>query len=30
MGFGYRKSFKIAPGLRLNVSSKSLGVSAGD
>ena len=29
MGFGFRKSFKIAPGVRLNVSSKSVGISAG-
>ncbi|EKN69302.1 hypothetical protein BABA_10581 [Neobacillus bataviensis LMG 21833] len=29
MGFGFRKSFKIAPGVRLNVGSKSVGVSAG-
>jgi len=30
MGWGYRKSFKIAPGFRLNVSSKSgLGLSGG-
>ncbi|MGG5253600.1 DUF4236 domain-containing protein [Neobacillus sp. SM06] len=29
MGFGFRKSFKIAPGVRLNVGSKSIGVSAG-
>ena len=29
MGFRFRKSFKIAPGVRLNVSSKSVGVSAG-
>jgi hypothetical protein len=29
MGFGFRKSFKIAPGVRLKVSSKSVGVSAG-
>lgn len=29
MGFGFRKSFKIAPGVRLNLSNKSVGVSAG-
>lgn len=29
MGFRVRKSIKIAPGVRLNVSSKSIGVSAG-
>lgn len=29
MGFRARKSIKIAPGVRLNVSSKSIGVSAG-
>jgi len=29
MGFGFRKSFKIAPGIRLNVGSKSVGLSAG-
>jgi hypothetical protein len=29
MGLGFRKSFKVAPGVRLNVSSKGLGVSAG-
>jgi len=29
MGFGFRKSFKIAPGVRLNVCSKSVGISAG-
>ncbi|MED4225739.1 DUF4236 domain-containing protein [Neobacillus cucumis] len=29
MGFGFRKSFKIAPGVRLNVGSKSVGISAG-
>lgn len=29
MGFGFRKSFKIAPGVRFNVSSKSVGISAG-
>jgi len=29
MGFGFRKSFKIAPGVRVNVGSKSIGVSAG-
>lgn len=29
MGFKVRKSIKIAPGVRLNVSSKNLGLSAG-
>lgn len=29
MGFGFRKSFKIAPGVRFNVSHRSVGVSAG-
>ncbi|MFT8320494.1 MAG: DUF4236 domain-containing protein [Bacillus sp. (in: firmicutes)] len=29
MGIGFRKSFKIAPGVRLNVGSKSVGMSAG-
>jgi hypothetical protein len=29
MGFGFRKSFKIAPGVRLNVSSRSVGASVG-
>jgi len=29
MGFRVRKSIKIAPGVRLNVSSKSVGLSAG-
>ncbi|WP_374974650.1 DUF4236 domain-containing protein [Microbacterium trichothecenolyticum] len=29
MGFKVRKSIKIAPGVRLNVSSKSIGMSAG-
>jgi hypothetical protein len=29
MGFGFRKSFKIAPGVRMNVSSRGIGVSAG-
>lgn len=29
MGFRFRKSFKIAPGLRLNLSKSGLGVSAG-
>ena len=29
MGFKVRKSIKIAPGVRLNVSSKNIGVSAG-
>lgn len=29
MGFRARRSFKVAPGVRLNVSAKSIGVSAG-
>lgn len=29
MGFGFRKSFKIAPGVRLNVSHRSVGASVG-
>ncbi len=29
MGFRMRKSIRIAPGIRLNVSAKSLGISAG-
>ena len=29
MGFKVRKSIKIAPGVRLNVSNKNLGISAG-
>jgi hypothetical protein len=29
MGFRVRKSIKIAPGVRLNISSKSVGLSAG-
>jgi hypothetical protein len=29
MGFGFRKSFKVAPGVRLNVGTKSAGVSFG-
>ena len=29
MGLGFRKSFKIAPGVRFNVSGKGVGVSAG-
>jgi hypothetical protein len=29
MGFGFRKSFKIAPGVRLNVSSRGVGASVG-
>lgn len=29
MGFGFRKSIKIAPGVRLNVGKKSVGLSAG-
>ncbi|HDR8435432.1 DUF4236 domain-containing protein [Bacillus thuringiensis] len=29
MGFGFRKSFKIAPGVRVNVGKRGIGVSAG-
>lgn len=29
MGLRYRKSFKVAPGVRINVSNKSVGVSVG-
>lgn len=29
MGFRFRKSIKIAPGVRLNVGTKSVGISAG-
>ncbi|MFJ7730159.1 DUF4236 domain-containing protein [Neobacillus sp. NPDC097160] len=29
MGFGFRKSFKVAPGVRLNVSSRGVGASVG-
>jgi len=29
VGWSYRKSKKIAPGLRLNISRRSLGLSAG-
>lgn len=29
MGFGFRKSFKIAPGVRVNVGKNSVGISAG-
>ncbi|RTE08643.1 DUF4236 domain-containing protein [Paenibacillus whitsoniae] len=29
MGFGFRKSIKIAPGVRFNVGSKSMGLSFG-
>lgn len=29
VSFGFRKSVKIAPGLRLNLSKRSVGVSAG-
>lgn len=29
MGFSYRKSIKIAPGLKMNVGRKSVGLSAG-
>jgi hypothetical protein len=29
MPFGFRKSFKLAPGVRLNVSKRSIGLGAG-
>lgn len=29
MGFRFRKSFKVAPGVRLNVSKRGAGVSGG-
>jgi hypothetical protein len=29
MSLGFRKSFKLAPGLRLNLSRRSAGVSVG-
>lgn len=29
MGFSFRKSFKIAPGLKLNLSKKGVGFSLG-
>lgn len=29
MGFRFRKSFKIAPGIKLNVGKKGIGISAG-
>ena len=29
MGLRFRKSVKIAPGVRLNIGKKSVGVSAG-
>ncbi|WP_415482592.1 DUF4236 domain-containing protein [Bacillus velezensis] len=29
MGFKFRKSVKIAPGVKLNINSKSVGISAG-
>lgn len=29
MGFRYRRSFRMAPGVRLNVSKSGLGFSAG-
>jgi hypothetical protein len=29
MPFGFRKSFKIAPGLRFNVSKRGVGISSG-
>jgi hypothetical protein len=29
MAWGFRKSVKLAPGVRLNMSKRSLGVSAG-
>jgi hypothetical protein len=29
VGFGFRKSFRIAPGVRLNLSKRSAGLSVG-
>jgi hypothetical protein len=29
MGFGFRKSFKVAPGVRLNVGRRATGLSIG-
>ena len=29
MGFRFRKSFKIAPGVKLNIGKKGVGVSVG-
>jgi hypothetical protein len=29
MGFGYRRSIKLAPGLRLNLGRRSAGLGAG-
>jgi hypothetical protein len=29
MGFGFRKSFKLAPGLKVNLSKRGAGVSLG-
>lgn len=29
MGWGFRKSFKIAPGVRLNLSKRDIGASVG-
>ena len=29
MGFGFRRSFKLAPGLRVNLSKRGIGLSAG-
>jgi hypothetical protein len=29
MGLGFRKSFKLAPGVRLNLGRRSAGVSVG-
>ncbi len=29
MGFRFRKSFKVAPGIKLNISHKGVGISAG-
>jgi uncharacterized protein DUF4236 len=29
VAFGFRKSFKLAPGLRLNLGKRGLGLSAG-
>lgn len=30
MGFRFRKSFKLAPGVKLNIGKKSMGISVGD
>lgn len=29
MAWGYRKSFKVAPGIRLNASKRGVGISGG-